>query len=173
LEYVTPFSLDQSTTRQVFQVILSYRGEPFSLIEHLNASEREKIKTNSKSIENTLKGMMAQDRGDLKEAISFFLKALEDNPNKGQIKQLLALTYFGQSQIFYSQKNWPQAREALLKVIELNPSFPQAHINLGSVYYQEGSILEAASEWATAKEFDPENPALQQNLRLLENYFGQ
>ncbi|MDP3888422.1 MAG: fused MFS/spermidine synthase [bacterium] len=170
LEYSTPFSLDKLTTGQVFEDILLYRKEPFSLIENITDSEREKITTSLKSTENTLKGVVAQDKGDFQEAVTYFSKVLEENPNQGQIKKLLALTYLDRSQSLYFQRNWAEAREVLLKATELNPALIQAHINLGSVYYQEGNVLEAASEWALAKELDPESPEVNKNLNLLDKY---
>ncbi|MDA9682239.1 tetratricopeptide repeat protein, partial [bacterium] len=129
-------------------------------------------------------GRICAKTGRSEEAISFFLKALEFNPNDlnicdalcrlykitNNLKPALALnlklvdlkpedayTHFSLGGIYLDIGNLDQALSSTLKSIELQPNNHTAYINLGTIYRMKGRFDEAISSTLRSIDLKPDN----------------
>jgi len=96
-------------------------------------------------------GMGKFNQGDFDGAIAEFKKALEVDPNFGDVHQSLA-------HIYERQGNLDAALEAAKKAVECNPDDPLAHTSLSMFYQRKGMIPEAEKEQALAAQLSAKNP---------------
>jgi tetratricopeptide (TPR) repeat protein len=83
-------------------------------------------------------GNLAQARGETKQALDLFRRAVASDPVNAQAREFLAsgLSVLG---------NQEEARAEYARVIELNPSAPNSQAGIGLAYLLEGKFEEAAS----------------------------
>jgi tetratricopeptide (TPR) repeat protein len=82
-------------------------------------------------------------RGDNAEAIKYFDKAFELNPQ-------LAQAYVHRGQSHKLQKNLKQALTDLIKAIEIDPKLFDAYIERANIYDLMGEKMKAAEDRAVA-----------------------
>lgn len=105
------------------------------------------------------KALISADKQDFKSAHEFFDKAVELNPNSGEI-------YYHKGQMYYLTAELDKAREAFQKSKELNPENVYAYIQLACILYREGDINKADEAFAAAKKKFPTSPDI-------PNYYGE
>ena len=82
--------------------------------------------------------------GRYEEAIGFFNKALDANPN-------FIGTYINRGNCYYQLKQYPKAIEDYQKAIELEPDQGIIYSNLGSAYFDFGDLRMACENWTVAQ----------------------
>lgn len=115
---------------------------------------------------SALKALTKKPEADARfqEAIDYYQKYLESNPNNSDVRTDMAIAYFerGDSERAISEFN---------KVLADNPRHANALFNLGFVSYQTGKKEEAAKAWKQYLEVDPNSPNakfVQDRLKELE-----
>ena len=93
------------------------------------------------------RGLEAGQRGEYKEAIEFFTKAIELAPKS-------APTYRRRGAAHASLDNYDQAIQDFTKAIELRPDFPIAYHQRGLVYVKLGKHGRAIQDFTRAIELD-------------------
>ncbi len=83
--------------------------------------------------------------GKLQESIDEYEKALEYDPNDGEI-------YMAISMAWQQLNDLNQAVEAAKKAVELSPQEPLAYTNLSRVYQKMGMIPEAEEAMAVSRQ---------------------
>jgi tetratricopeptide (TPR) repeat protein len=66
--------------------------------------------------------------------------------------------------LFFKQKKYDQAIEALKRAIELMPETSDLHLHLGTVFLTVGRFQEAAQHFEKALTYDPGNPQIARDL---------
>jgi serine/threonine-protein kinase len=125
-----------------------------------------------------LQGRLFQYRStpeEIRQAIAFYEKALELDPN-------YSLAYAGIADAYRmlpitsdvaATEAFPRSKEAALKAIELDGRSSQSHIALGYVYsWYEWNWPAAESEMRKAIELDPNNPDAHRALSILLTVTG-
>ena len=79
------------------------------------------------------KGYNAGENKEYDKAISFYLRAIELDPDYADAYNNLGLDY-------YNQGNYIKAIELWEKAIELKPDFAAAYLNLGLAYYNNSDV---------------------------------
>jgi tetratricopeptide (TPR) repeat protein len=82
------------------------------------------------------KGLRYQKNGDADQALIYFQKAVELDPN-------LAIAYNDVGVIYESKGMYDRAKQAYGRAIEVDPDLPSAYYNLGSIYEKEGDFDKA------------------------------
>jgi len=98
--------------------------------------------------------------GLLKEydkAKSFYLRAIELNPDYSD-------AYSNLGNVYYDQENYAGAIKYYNKAIEINPDFSKAYYNLGIVYRNQGNYSDAIKCYKKAIELNPSYSAAYSNL---------
>ncbi len=95
-----------------------------------------------------LKGLLAQQEGNLNLALSAFERTVKVKPDHAQAYNNMGLIY-GQ------KENYDRAFTMLTKALEINPDLAQAHANIGNVYYERGEYNRAWEEMELALKLDP------------------
>jgi tetratricopeptide (TPR) repeat protein len=106
-----------------------------------------------------LKGLILTEQGKNDEAIAMFSAMTEDFPDMPEPFNNLAVLYAGQGK-------YDKAREALETAIRNHPNYPMAHENLGDIYAKM-----ASKEYERAQQLDPNNPAPQTKLGIVQQLF--
>jgi FKBP-type peptidyl-prolyl cis-trans isomerase 2 len=112
---------------------------------------------NTKAAKYYRLGVEAQDKGHIDEAISFYKKALELNPN-------LTEAYYNIGVALHRKGDFDKSAEFYLIAIGYNPAFPEAHHNLGMVFKEKGQTDEAISCYEKAIEIRPDYADAYYNL---------
>ena len=102
-------------------------------------------------------GLIAEGRGDLKTARTYYLKAIEKNP--------LGSANFRLGNLLLALDAPERAIEPLLEAVRLGPTFPATHLALAQAFARTGMRKEAAREFNKVLKFDPAN---KQALKGLE-----
>jgi len=96
------------------------------------------------------KGMMAEERGQLKTATSFYEKSAELNPKNPETLNNLGSIYFNQGDVKMGEYYFK-------KTIEVAPWFSLGWSNLGILYLSQGRETEAKRYFEEALKIDPQN----------------
>lgn len=92
------------------------------------------------------------------QAIAHYQKALEEQPGRAEVYNLLGMAY----RFKYNRDLEPALKEreirAFQKAVELNPEFVVALVNLGSSYYYSGNKQRAARVFERALAIMPDHP---------------
>lgn len=171
LEFSAGFNLTRMTRGQNADLFLQVKEEPFSFVSNISEKQKEEVRNYLAMKDEILLGKTAFSEGNLTETLTHYEEALKRDPGRKPLQWRLLRLYLGQATAAYFSKNLPQAKKSLLKALEIDNNYFKAHLNLGTIYYEEGNFPEAAQEWALAKEIDPDNEQVEQNLQLLEKYF--
>ena len=105
-------------------------------------------------------GILATRGSHMSEAVSFFQRALELNPD-----HLIALNNLGNA--YRDLQQWDKAREALEHAIAVGPEDAEANYNLGMVYAQTGDSPRAEQLLKKALQYRPDYPEALNNLGIL------
>ena len=89
------------------------------------------------------KGLDLFGQSNFEGAIQEYKKALEFDPNDGEIYMAISMSYL-------RMKDLDPALEAAKKSVELNSQEPLFHTNLSRIYQQKGMIQEAEDAMALA-----------------------
>lgn len=95
-------------------------------------------------------GIAYRKKGKLGEAVKAYQKALTLDLENPVIMKNLA-------DVFYLQKEYPQAIEFCKQALQSNPRFHQAHSTMGLAYYRLGKYKEALAEFETVLKLSPED----------------
>ncbi|MCK4641185.1 MAG: tetratricopeptide repeat protein [Candidatus Marinimicrobia bacterium] len=113
------------------------------------------------------KGYDADLKKEYDKAKSFYLRAIELNPDFSDAYNNLGLVYD-------KQENYSDAIKCYNKAIEINPNYSYPYNNLGNVYSDQGNDYDAIKYYMKAIELNPNNSYLYNNLGLVydnqENY---
>jgi tetratricopeptide (TPR) repeat protein len=105
-------------------------------------------------------GLLATREGRTAEAIPYFQRALELNPD-----HLIALENLGNA--YRQEKQWDLARSTLEHAVEIGPDDPEANYSLGMVYAQLNETDRAYERLQTALKLRPNYPEALNNLGIL------
>jgi tetratricopeptide (TPR) repeat protein len=105
-------------------------------------------------------GILAAREGKTDEAIGYFQKALQFNPDNAVALQNLGNAY-------RQKKDWPNAKSALGRSLALNPDDPEANYGLGMVYAQNDDTGRAYDYLQRALAARPAYPEALNNLAIL------
>jgi tetratricopeptide (TPR) repeat protein len=105
-------------------------------------------------------GILAAREGNTDEAIGFFKKALEINPDHAVALQNLGNAY-------RQKKDWDAASKTLLHALALNPDDAEANYGLGMVYAQLNDTARAYEYLQKALAARPAYPEALNNLGIL------
>ena len=110
-------------------------------------------------------GYLAQERGDIDEAISWYQKSISMNPNYATPHNDLG--------ILFEVKGWPdRAESSYQKALAIEPEYANAHTNLALLYEKQGELEKAAFHWMKryklGKRDDPWTEEARQRLDKLE-----
>lgn len=85
-------------------------------------------------------GYLAQERGDIDAAISWYQKAISMDPNYATPHNDLG--------ILFEVKGWPDRAEVeYQKTLAIDPKYANAHTNLALLYERKGELEKAAFHW--------------------------
>lgn len=168
LEFSAPFSLGKETIGENLELLLKAQEKPYFLLPNVSPWQKKKIEVNLALKENVFRGKIAFTKGNLEDALNYFLEALKIDLTREQTKKELASIYFYQAEEAFAQRDFEKAKELLTKSAEFDPTHPLTFLNLGAIYFQEGNFTEAERQWKKAYELDPERPETVKNLELLE-----
>ena len=105
-------------------------------------------------------GLLATRDGRTSEAIPYFKRALDINPD-----HLIALENLGNA--YRQEKQWELARTTLEHAVEMGPDDPEANYGLGMVYAQLNESDRAYERLQTALRLRPNYPEALNNLGIL------
>jgi tetratricopeptide (TPR) repeat protein len=105
-------------------------------------------------------GILSAREGKTADAVEFFQKALQSNPDHAVALQNLGIAY-------RQQKDWAKAETALTRVVALRPDDPEANYNLGMVYAQLNDTERAYKYLQKAVAARPAYPEALNNLGIL------
>jgi Flp pilus assembly protein TadD len=105
-------------------------------------------------------GLLAARAGKTDEAIGYFAKALEINPEHAVALQNLGNAY-------RQKRDWKNAEKTLQRAVELHPDDPEANYGLGMVYAQRNDTQRAYEYLQRALEGRPAYPEALNNLGIL------
>jgi len=99
-------------------------------------------------------------RGEKKEAIRLFEKAIEANPAFAEAYNNLGIIYY------YDFKDAEKAIGLFKKTVDIQPDFAGAYNNLGSAYRNIGKIEQALEAYKKAIEIKPDYAAAHNNISM-------
>ena len=103
-----------------------------------------------------LQGIEYAEYGDYQQALEYFDKAIQLNPNNPN--------YFNnRGNVYYGLKQYESAKEDYTQAIRLAPDYYLPHMNLGSVYDDLGEPEQAIEKYDQAIELEPEHPGPYRN----------
>jgi tetratricopeptide (TPR) repeat protein len=105
---------------------------------------------------HTMVASILQRQKRLDEAVAYFRKAAELDPNAG--------AYNGLGCALYEQGELEESVACFRKAIELDPKFAQAYYNLGTALHSQGKLEEAIAEYRYAIELNPKHALAHNNL---------
>lgn len=105
-------------------------------------------------------GLLTAREGKIDEALPYFQRALELNPN-----HLVALENLGNA--YRQQKKWQEARQILERAVAVGPEDAEANYSLGMVFAQLGDDQQAYDYLQRALKFRPDYPEALNNLGVL------
>jgi len=105
-------------------------------------------------------GLLAARAGKTDEAIGYFTKALEINPEHAVALQNLGNAY-------RQKKDWENARSILERAVTLHPEDPEANYGLGMIYAQRNDTQRAYEYLHRALAARPAYPEALNNLGIL------
>jgi tetratricopeptide (TPR) repeat protein len=105
-------------------------------------------------------GILAAREGNYDQAIEYFQRALQIDPQHSIALQNLGSAY-------RQKKDWPQAKSALERALTLNPNDPEANYSLGMVYAQQNDTDRAYQYLQKAIALRPAYPEALNNLGIL------
>ncbi len=111
------------------------------------------------------KGYNADELKDLDNAILYYQKAIELNPQYSKAYVNLGVAYADKG-------NHDNAILYYQKTIELNPQYSKAYINLGLAYYAKGNIDKAIQLYEKAIELNPQYSKAYRNMGTAYNEKG-
>jgi len=105
-------------------------------------------------------GVLSTRENNIEDAVSFFQKALANDPN-----HLLSLVNLGNA--YRAQKRWADARQVLQRAVEIAPEDAEANYNLGMVFAQFGDTSQAHEYLQRALKTRADYPEALNNLGIL------
>jgi tetratricopeptide (TPR) repeat protein len=105
-------------------------------------------------------GILAAREGDFDQAIQYFQRALQIDPEHSIALQNLGSAY-------RQKKDWPQAKTALERALALDPDDPEANYSLGMVYAQQNDTERAYEYLQKAIALRAAYPEALNNLGIL------
>ena len=102
-------------------------------------------------------GIALADRGNIKEAIARYQRALELNPRYAEAHYNLGTALAGQERV-------DEAITHYNKALEIYPSSARVHYNLGAALIQQGKLDEAIAHYRKAAQLDPNDADTHHNL---------
>jgi protein O-GlcNAc transferase len=102
-------------------------------------------------------GYAIQLKGHAKEAINYYLKALQINPNCAEAHFNLGLIYHDIGQMNDAINNYQ-------RYLQFNPNDPDVHLNIGHALQWKGQIDHAKSHYIKALQLNPNDPQVHNNL---------
>ncbi len=112
-----------------------------------------------------LAAYQAETNGDYSEAIKYYKKAIERDPNKG-------IVYKHCGNVFYRIGRLGEAVGSLEKAAELLPQFPTVRYELGLAYYRQVRILESIAQMKKVLELDEHFLMAHYWLGILNYHYG-
>ena len=113
------------------------------------------------------KAQILAEKRQFREAEVLLKKALEKNPNAGEVHSSLSASYF------FQRKNLDEAKRFAEKAILLSPNLARAYNNLGNVLFVQGSLDEAKKNYEHALRLDHKLHHGHFNLALIHLKQGQ
>jgi tetratricopeptide (TPR) repeat protein len=105
-------------------------------------------------------GLLATQEGQTPQAIGFFQRALQLNPD-----HLISLQNLGNA--YRQQKRWNEAQSTLEKALAVGPDDPEVNYSLGMVFAQVDQPYRAYTYLQRALQLRPDYPEAMNNLGVL------
>jgi tetratricopeptide (TPR) repeat protein len=132
----------------------------------ISISELKSIKFNSEALRYYFKGILARDARRNDEAMEFFQKAIELNPD-------LEGPHLELGSIYYIKRLYDLEIKEYQEVLRLNPNNTDALFNLGEAYETKGLYDLAIKEYERIIALEPEDAEAYYNLGLAYLTQGQ
>jgi len=153
-----------------------------SLEAKLSSAEKERIESaptsNAEAYNNYLKGRYHWNKrsgADLRLALGYFNKAIEEDPSYGAAYAGLAETYVLLPEYAGAKASevFPLGVSAAKRALEIDNSLAEAHAVFGLVHMDQWEFGAAEKEMKQAVELDPKNPSVHQWYSLCLAFRGQ
>ncbi len=149
----------------LFQIGQEKEGDLF-FQKALQANPESRIRAeilNNKACLLAQIGIEADQQNKINQAMNTWDKLVE---NKNYLTPQVALV--NQSNVYFKQKNYDQAKDKLLKAIKLDPSYLDAHYYLGVVAYELKDYQLSKNELKTVLFLEPDHYGAKQLSSILE-----
>jgi superkiller protein 3 len=107
------------------------------------------------------KGNIASENEEYNEAIFYYQKSIEINPQSNE-------AYYNMGFAYQNKGNYNRAIECYEKSIEINPQYDDAYTNMGLAYVKKGNDNKAIECWQIAARMGNENA--QKNLNIINGH---
>ena len=112
------------------------------------------------------KGYNAYENKEYDKAISFYLRAIELDPDDDAAYVNLGVAY-------YYQGNYTKAKESYERAIELDPDEALAYQKIGDLYMLQINLIKAIELYEKVIELDPDNAFVIHTLGLVYSILGK
>jgi tetratricopeptide (TPR) repeat protein len=145
-----------------------------NLTEFLSAVNQAK-ETNEKYLSNFKEhisqsyhnlGMAYAEEKDFDKAMSFYLKAVEIDPNA-------SITYYNMGNLYLRQNKNEEAEKYYIKALNIDHRLAEAHCNLGLVYNRMTQFKKAIYHCQQAIRFKPDLQEPKTYLRVAQNHLAK
>jgi arylsulfatase A-like enzyme/Flp pilus assembly protein TadD len=145
-----------------------------NLTEFLSAVNQAK-ETNEKYLSNFKEhisqsyhnlGMAYAEEKDFDKAMSFYLKAVEIDPNA-------SITYYNMGNLYLRQNKNEEAEKYYIKALNIDPQLAEAHYDLGLVYSKKNQFQKAIYHYQEAIRLKPDWQHPKDRLLAIQNHVAQ
>ncbi|MCK4688849.1 MAG: tetratricopeptide repeat protein, partial [Candidatus Marinimicrobia bacterium] len=106
------------------------------------------------------KGYVADLLKEYDKAKSFYIRAIELNPDFTE-------AYYNLGSVYYEQENYTDAIKNFINAIEINPDLSETYYNLGVVYGKQGNHPDAIKCYKKTIEINPDLSEAYYNLGII------
>jgi TolB-like protein len=165
--------------------VLALQGEVAQAIADevsINVTPQEQARlararpVNTEAQDLYLQGMLGLNAGDFKNAMGYFQKAIDKDPNSAQAHAALADSYgwMGESGwLAYTEAFFEQKTEAA-RAIELDESLPEGHVELANAAMNlNWDWATAAKEFNRAQELNPNSASIHERYAVYLERMGK
>ena len=168
--FKTALSLDTSFEQAREQLLNAYQTSNH-IPEAIELLHQMLNQTPSVDVYNTL-GVMHYQNASLKKAVESLQKALELHPNHPVAKKNLHQIFREQGISATNARKFDEAIRYFQKALQFNPDDPLSHRLMGNCYARNGDLKNTIAQYQKARQFDPVNRKIKENLASHWSNYG-
>ena len=168
--FKTALSLDTSFEQAREQLLNAYQTSN-RIPEAIELLHQMLNQTPSVDVYNTL-GVMHYQNASLKKAVESLQKALELHPNHPVAKKNLHQIFREQGISATNARKFDEAIRYFQKALQFNPDDPLSHRLMGNCYARNGDLKNTIAQYQKARQFDPVNRKIKENLASHWSNYG-